>query len=105
VTTPLDTAAQRRFCALQDDQSSDDATFYSYLFSLEEMASFLQSAGFDVDTTAPISRHYAMSFPRLCLLVRRYGLPDGLAARILTPILRMRRDAWMMAVAIGRKPR
>src|SRR5438045_2649170 len=97
--------AQRRFCSLQDDQTNSEATFYSYLFSLDEMAAFLQSAGFEVASTAPVSRHYAMSFPRVCLVWRRYGLPEGLASRLLSPLLWMKRDSWMMALAIGRKPR
>jgi SAM-dependent methyltransferase len=106
VTVPLDTPHQRRLAVLEDDQENPRATFYSYLFTGEELGQMAHEAGFEVLATVPASRHYALVFPRLCLAARRVtGRADAILSRLLAPWVRKRPGAQNMVLAVGVKPR
>lgn len=102
VTTPIDTPMMRRSSATTFEQTNNNATFFQYFFTPDELADFVKQAGFEVQTVVPCGRSYAVTFPRLYkAVVQRGRLANTIVGKFLLPFLGT--DASGMVLVVGRK--
>jgi len=106
VTVPLDSKWTRRSSQIQFPEAGQRRGFFQHFFTPDELSKLLSEAQFTVEAVMPMC---PMPLPVLFPRVYRLAHPlckwkiEGLCKRIVNPLLRHRKEACAMCLAIARK--
>jgi ubiquinone/menaquinone biosynthesis C-methylase UbiE len=106
LTVPIDSPANRKSSEIQF-KAPEARTFFQYFMTPDEFRRFLTDAGFNViEPIVPVSRNYALVYPRLYRDLQRYPTLLGRSVGwALKPIMRFQAQSIGMIMAVAEKPR